>query len=209
MKKLIFLLLIPLLFIITCTQEKILLSGSVGIYPERIFWAFLEYPPPDFGFVEDARVMLDSITRIPYDGEKGGYYREGLFTLTHNSTHTVQVEVEDYEDIYAEATIPSTFDFDMVDSVKAEDALIIRWIHADSLETPPDQWRLAIIMGGDTLHYIGILPTANEYEITEGIINDDLEIVIDAIKLGDISGVRGGSAFAGVVRKRKIVGLKD
>ncbi|MBA7620846.1 hypothetical protein ES703_28201 [subsurface metagenome] len=208
MKKLFFL--IPILLILACSEHQIYFSGSVGIYPDRtIFWAFLEYPPPNFGFVEDARVLLDSITRIPFDGEKGGYYREGIFTFTYNSTHTVQVEVEDYEDIYAEATIPSTFDFDMVDRVKAEDSLIIRWTHADSLETPPDRWRLVVIMGGDTLRYIVILPTANEYEIIEGIINDDLEIVIDAIRFGNISGVRSGSVFAGVVRKEKNVGLED
>lgn len=208
MKRLIFLILISLLLIIACSEEKILLSGSVGIYPERIFWAFLEYPPPEFGFVDDARVILDSTTRIPYDGERGGYYREGLFTLTYNSIHTVQVEVSDYEDIYAEATISSNYDFDMVDSVKAGDSLIIRWTHADSLTTPPDQWRLTVIIGSDTSKH-GILPTANKYEINKGIIDDDLEIVMDAIKYGEFSGVRSGSAFAGVVRKRKNVGLKD
>ena len=208
MKRLLFLILIPLLLIIACSEEKILLSGSIGIYPERIFWAFLEYPPPEFGFVEDARVILDSITRIPYDVDMGGYYREGVFTLTYNSIHTVQVDVADYEDIYAEATIPSSYDFDMVDSVKAGDSLIIRWTHADSLNTPPDQWRLTVIIGLDTSKY-SILPTANEYEINRGIIDDDLEIVMDAIKYGEISGVRSGSAFAGVVRKKKNVGLKD
>jgi len=208
MKRLIFLILISLLIIIACSEEKIFLSGSVGIYPERIFWAFLEYPPPEFGFVEDARVILDSTTRIPYDGEKAGYYREGIFTLTYNSNHTVQVDVPDYEDIYAEATIPSSYDFDMVDSVKVGDSLIIRWTHADSLTTPPDQWRLSVIMGSDTSKY-SILPTANEYEIHKGIIDDDLEIVMDAIKYGEISGVRSGSVFAGVMQKRKNVGLKD
>ncbi len=209
MKRIIFLILISLLFIISCSEEKILLSGSVGIYPERIFWAFLEYPPPEFGFVEDAKVILDSTTRIPYNGERGGYFKDGIFTLTYNSTHTVQVQVEDYEDIYAETSIPSNYDFDMVDSVKAGDSLTIRWTHADSLETPPTQWRLAVIMGGDTLRYTGILPTSNEYKIIEGIINDDLEIIMDAIKFGEISGIRSGSVFAGVVRKRKNVGLKD
>jgi hypothetical protein len=208
MKRLLFLILIPLLLIIACSEEKILLSGSVGIYPERIFWAFLEYPPPEFGFVEDARVILDSITRIPYDVDRGGYYREKVFTLVYNSTHTVQVDVSDYEDIYAETTIPSNYDFDMVDSVKAGDSLVIRWTHADSLTTPPDQWRLTVIMGLDTSKY-SILPTANEYEINKGIIDDDLEIVMDAIKYGEVTGVRSGSAFAGVVRKMKNVGLKD
>jgi len=198
-------LIIPILFIVSCSEQTVYFSGSVGIYPDRIFWAFLEYPPPDFGIVDNATVLLDSTTRIPFSGEKNGYYREGVIGLTYKSLHTIQVEVEDKENIFGTVEIPSSFEINAPNSIGEGDSLVIRWTHVDEMNTPPEEWRMIVIMGGDTLHYLGFAITEEEYKIHSGIIDEDIEIIMDAIRMGELSGAYENSAFAGLVRKRKNV----
>lgn len=200
MKKLFFL--IPILLVVACSEQAVYFSGSVGIYPDKIFWAYIEYPPPDLSVVENAKVTLDSVYHIPFNGEKNGYYKEPIVSLAYNSKHTVQVEVEDKENIYGTTEIPSSFSFDMEDKINAGDSLVIRWTHADSMETSPDQWRLLVLMGGDTLYHLGISSTVNEHKIFPGVLTENIEIIMDAIRFGDISGSYGNSVFAGLVRKR-------
>lgn len=198
MKKLFFL--IPILLILACSEHQIYFSGSVGIYPDRIFWVFLEYPPPDFGFVENAKVILDSTTRIPFDGERGGYYKDGIYSLTHNSLHTVQVEVEDKEDIFGTAEIPSYF---TIDIYSLGDSLYVEWTHADSLETQPDIWRVIITQQQDTIYNRIHNQEGNTIMVYPIASFNEIEAIIEAIRYGDLSGADGSSIFAGVVRRKK------
>lgn len=198
MKKLIFL--IPILLILACSEHQIYFSGSVGIYPDRIFWAFIENPPPDFGIVDDAKVILDSIYRIPYDGEKYGYYKEGIYSLTYNSIHTVQVEVKDKENIYGTAEIPSYF---TIDIYSLGDSLYVEWTHADSLETQPDIWRVIITQQQDTIYNRNYNREENTIMVYPIASFNEIEAIIEAIRYGDLSGDYGSSIFAGIVRRKK------
>ena len=198
-------LIIPILFIVSCSEQTVYFSGSIGIYPDRIFWAFLEYPPPNFGIVDNAKVLLDSTTRIPFSGEKNGYYRKGVIGLTYNSLHTIQVEVEDKENIFGTVKIPSSFEINAPNPIGEGDSLVIRWTHVDEMNTPPEEWRMIVIMGGDTLRHLGFTITEDEYKIQTGIIDEDTEIIIKAIRYGNLSGGYGNSFFWGVVQKNKNV----
>ncbi|MCK4422222.1 hypothetical protein KAW48_10530 [candidate division WOR-3 bacterium] len=205
--------LIPLFLIIACNDDTPYFDGSVGVYDdsERIFWATIK--TPDYQHVENAAISLDSVYPIGFDADNGGYYKEGISRLRYNSSHTIQVEMDDNDDIFGTAEIPSSFGLNVVDSVKVGDSLMIGWTHADSMQTPPDRWLMTVVEGheyfSDTLYYLSIPKGYSEYKIPPGVLQLDIEIIMDAIKYGEISGARGGSVFVGVVRKTVTVRVVD
>ncbi len=199
-------LLIPVLFLTltSCSKKAIYVSASIGKYPDiNRFWALIQYV--DYRPVEDAKVVLDSTTTIGFDGTMGGYYKEGMMWLTYDSTYTIQIEVEDYEDIFGTVEIPSAFSLQMESSIDEGDSLIIEWTHADSMETSPDQWRMLVVEGQDTLYHLGFARTENRYKIPSGIIHNDIDVTLDAIRFGELSRVYINSVFAGIVQRKKTV----
>lgn len=193
---------IPLFFIITCNVDTPYFDGSVGVYDdsERIFWATIT--TPNHQHIEDAVITLDTVYTITFKTENGGYYRDGISRLRYNSSHTIQADVEDNDIIYVTVEIPSSFGLDVESSINAGDSLMIGWTHADSMGTSPDRWRMRIVnsYSHDTTRY-SFSKDENQYKVPSEVLYHNIEIIMDAIKYGEVSGARGGSVFVGVVRK--------
>lgn len=186
------------LVIASCNEQTVIISGSIGRYPnENICWVLLRYP--DYRIVENATVTMNGSRTIPYSEEKGGYYRE-LDNLNFNSEHTVEVEVPDNQNITCSSLeIPSNFSVTLRDTV---DTLVIQWTSAESMQTPPDSWRLTIRQFSDS-NIIGYSSNEHSARIFPFQSFNDINVTVDAIKYGDLEGARSNSVFAGLVRKRK------
>lgn len=193
MKKLFYILLF--LVLISCNEGGAFFRGSIGVYPDGgRFWALIQNP--DYSYIENARVLIDSSYSVGFRADSGGYLRD--FSVDYGTNHFIDVDIPDMSHIRGEITIPSRFS---VDSVKDKgDYLVIAWKpSADSMKVPPDSWRVRVRRGFDTLN-LAYDPGVNRIEVNWD--NWD-EVIIDAIRYGTLENVLSGSVFAGVVRKKK------
>ncbi len=198
MKK--YLLIISILILTGCTKKTLFFRGSVGVFPDnqKKFWSLIQFP--DYRFVENAKVLLDSTIGVPFSKDAGGYYKEGISELTYDSEHTIEVKAEDNENIYGSVEIPSFF---TINSQAKGESLLVQWTPADSIATSPDRWLVIVTQNQDTLYQKTFSNTESKVKLFPIISFDNIEVTIDAIRYGDLKGARGGSVFAGVVQKRK------
>lgn len=197
------LLLIPLLLVlIGCHETDVYFDGSVGIYPEpdgNIFWALI-YDRSSH-LIEDAKVILDSTYNVNFEVDYGGYYRDEIPIFEAGGTYTVEVQMNDYDNIYGDVDIPSNFNIDITTS---EDTVIIKWTEPDSMLVPADQWRLKVINSGDSVYTpVGFSADDNDFKFIGQ--SGEVKVSLDAISGGELTGARGNSVLAGVLRKSKTV----
>ncbi len=160
--------------------------------------------------IPDADCKIDSFYTISYQDSIQTYYRE-VSTISPHSTHTIEINTENYLPITGETTIPSNFSmFNLNTSISTGDSLPVSWVLVDGI-SPPEEWYITL-SHNNTEYFSASIPPDSESIIIKGNnfpVAGTYQLNIYGIIYGSLNNVNSGSNFAGINQKTFSVMVKE
>jgi len=200
------------IFILLSSCDRInflTVSGSIA-YDGNKGWVFMKIVRDPLHPISDAECKVDSFYSISYQDSMQAYYRE-VSTISSRSTHTIEINTENYSPITGKTTVPSNFNVINLNTfISVGDSLPVSWGLADGV-SPPEEWYITL-SHNNTEYFSTSIPPDSESIIING--NDFpvagiYELRIYGIIYGNLNNVNSGSDFAGINQRTFSIIIKE